>query len=145
MKIGWVVLVAAIVVAVAAAYFLSRESSSVASPQDSVGLVRSEEKSLLRDAQAAFRENRRIVSLFHYPKLARPLRVHISGRNATLQAAGAMNPNFITYAQTWYEIYVKNHGDHPVVCMHVVWKGGGFYQTAPLDDIGLFVPKCPFP
>jgi hypothetical protein len=145
MKVGWILFVIAILT-VAVLAFLFSNRFFVARGYDSASIIRSEEKSLLRDAQFAFTQQRLMSSRFpDTPSLAQPLAVSISGKNATLSVAGEMDPNHRTYADLWYDVYRKYHGDHWVVCIHVVWTNGGFYDTAPLDDIGWFVPKCPLP
>jgi hypothetical protein len=135
MKVGLVFAVALLTAAVIVYVFEDHSQNRPPGP-DTASVSRAEEKSLLRDVQIAYAA---------VPSLAEPLAVHISGKNATLNVANKMGSNQIYYAQVWHDVYSKYHGGSYVVCMHIVWKNGGFYQIAPLDDLGWFVPKCPIP
>src|ERR1700680_644093 len=107
MRISWPLIAAAILVVAAAAYLVTIRTSSVASRRDSTSVILAEEKDVLRDASAAFTEDRLNVSGSHLFPLAQALGVRISGRNATLNVAGEMAINNLVYAYVWYEIYRK--------------------------------------
>ena len=66
--------------------------------------------------------------------LPKPLAVSVSGRDATLTAAGPISPGSLQYAQLWYEIYGRHHWPHTTVHLHVKWKSGGVDQTFPLSE-----------
>lgn len=147
MKPGWVLLAVIILAVVTVIYLIPNPRANVASRPDPEKVIRAEEQLLLRDARAAYGEPLEGDSLIpHSPTLAEPLSVDISGMNATLYVARKMSSKNTAYADVWYDVYRKYHSTNPTVCIHIVWKNGGFYQqSGPLDDIGWFAPTCPLP
>jgi hypothetical protein len=159
MRIRWLLAATAILAVAVAAYLVYEQHAKVSSRPDSAAVIRAEEKDSLRDARAAFAADS--VSGFYWLPLPRPLSVRIAGKNATLNVAGKMPTNNFVYAQAWYEIYRKYHGDGTyTVCMRIVGKSGpkatnsatpqpgysrDFYQTFPIDEVGWFPVKCPIP
>src|ERR1700676_1498420 len=90
MRISWPSTAAAILVVAAATYLVTSRTSSVALSRDSTNVILAEEKDVLRDASAAFTEDRLNVSRSHLFPLARALGVRISGKNALPLVAGEM-------------------------------------------------------
>jgi len=124
-------------------FFLQHRFWSASPGRDSPDVVLAEERAVFQSATSGFESDRLGRSNSSYGPLARPLRIKISGKTATLTVANRMETNLLQYAASWYEVYHKYHDGTDTVCMRIVWKTGDFYQPYPLSDIGWFVPKCP--
>ncbi len=110
---------------------------------DSPSIVTAEENELMAAVKTAFEARPQNRESYPLP-LARPFSVRVSRKNATVNVTDPMGTNNLPYAEEWYEIYNRYHASRSqTVCMQIVWKRGSYYLYYPLDDLGLFPPKCP--
>jgi hypothetical protein len=132
-----VLLIVAVLLAMLVGYFLLANPFSYM--LDSPSVVSAEEIELLRDLRSYFKNaslEEKTLAIRPHPTPPEPLKVAISGKDATLTVAGPMYAGDLWYASIWHDVFRKYHGGvFFVVHMHVVWKSGGVQQTFPVSEL----------
>jgi hypothetical protein len=98
-----------IVGTIAFSYFATNTCQLPLQCHDSPAVVASEERDVLHEAKTGVFD----------PPGPEPLKVRISGRDATLTVAGPVDPNWLNYAYVWFTVFQRYHGGRNAVRMHI--------------------------